>query len=134
MKRWRARDEDGIQVFEFVLVFPFVLILVFLLVEMTSALQTWMSLEHASREGARAAAVRMSATAVRTRTIDRSGGLLAPAQVTVTGVGGPVGGNVQVQVTYEYVPDTPLVSLVSFFIGGRVVSIPMRAQTQMRLE
>ena len=50
MRRWRERDERGTLAFEFVLVFPFVLILVFLLVEMTAAMTTWSTLEHASRE------------------------------------------------------------------------------------
>jgi Flp pilus assembly protein TadG len=127
-------DEDGFQVFEFVMVFPFVLILVFLLVEMTAALQTWMLLENGSREGARAAAVRMSDTEVVARTVAGSGGRISATDVAVSGTGGPVGSNAQVQVTYEYVPESPLVSLMARFVGGSVPSITMQARTNMRLE
>jgi Flp pilus assembly protein TadG len=134
MGRWRARDEDGFQVFEFVLVLPFVLILVFLLVEMTAALQTWMTLEHASREGARAAAVRQSAGDVVSRTVNRSDGLLSPGQVTVTGAGGPSGSDVTVGTVYEYVPNTPLVTFAARFLGRSVPTIQMHATTHMRLE
>jgi Flp pilus assembly protein TadG len=134
MRRWRVQDEDGIQVFEFVLVLPFVLILVFLLVEMTAALQTWATLEHASREGARAGAARQSSADVVARTVARSDGLLAPGDVAVSGAGGPTGSDVQVSVTYQYVPDTPLVGLVAAFLGTSVPSITMQARTHMRLE
>jgi Flp pilus assembly protein TadG len=134
MRRWRRHDEGGFQVFEFVIVFPFVLILVFLLVEMTAALQTWMTLEHASREGARAAAVRMSSGDAVNRAVAVSGGLLDPGNVSVAGAGGPVGSNVQVQVNYVYVPDSPLVNLVAAFLGSSVPNITMQAQTNMRIE
>jgi Flp pilus assembly protein TadG len=135
MRRWRERDEQGILEFEFVLVFPFVLILVFLLVEMTAAMTTWSSLEHASREGARYGAIGASQAAVEGRTRERSGGVLdGSGTVAVIGAGGAPGTDVQVRVTYQYTPKTPLVGLLSVFTGGSVPSITMNAQSHFLIE
>lgn len=134
MGRWRERDEEGQQVFEFVMILPFVLILVFLLVEATAALQTWSTIEHASREGARLAAVSQCKEDAKARTVQRSGGILSAGDVSMpVSCSGP-GSDVAVQVDYTYVPDSGLTGLVNRFLGGSVINIPMSARTYMRVE
>jgi Flp pilus assembly protein TadG len=139
------RAERGASTIEFVLVFPFVLIIIFLVAEMSSALRTWLVLENASREGARFAAVRNSASATINRTVAMSAGILngCGGCVTVTnawcggsGAGcGRAGDDVTVAVNYTYTFKTPLARFISYVSGGTIPNtMRMQATTHMRLE
>ncbi len=131
----RQRRERGQAALEFVLVLPLVLIMLFLVAEGTMMLQTWLTLEHASREGARFAAVGNTQTDVINRTVDRSGGLLTSSNVTVTNAKGTPGTTVTVRVSYTYNYKFPLVGLLSLISGGTIpTTATMGAHTDMRLE
>lgn len=80
---------EGQAAFEFLLIFPFFILLVLLLVDFGVMMYEYVSVSNAVREGTRYAAVNCgtgscTVDAVKTRTVDRSGGILSdPAEVTV---------------------------------------------------
>lgn len=131
----RGRDERGQAGLEFVLVLPFVFIVIFLVAEATSILKTWMILENASREGARYAAVRKSQTDVVNRTIQTSDNILTAANITVVNAKGTPGTDTEVQISYTYTFQTPLVRFVNYVSRDTIPNtMQMTAHTHMRLE
>ena len=149
--RWTG-DERGQSALEFVFVLPFVFVVIFLVVEATSILKTWMLLENASREGARAAAVQKPQSEVCTATRSSGGETLSGVAcgggggscasspsggtgITVLNAQGAPGTPTCVLISYTYTYATPLMNLVSAVSGGWVPpAITMNAKTVMRLE
>src|SRR5215203_2932601 len=81
--RMRRRSQAGQAVLEFAVVMPFVLVLLFFFAEGVRMMNTWSAMELASREGARVGAVRKPQADIVTATVNRSGGALTAANVTV---------------------------------------------------
>lgn len=86
------RREDGQAAFEFVLILPLFLLWMLLLVDLGIMTYQYVSLNNATREGARYAAVNCgdgscTLSEVRDRTIARSGGLLTIANAAEITVG-----------------------------------------------
>ncbi len=84
LARISRRDEGGQAAFEFVLVLPIFLLFVLLVVDFAILGYEYVSLSNAKREGARFGAVNCgdgscTEDEVVTRALDRSGGLLDPA-------------------------------------------------------
>jgi hypothetical protein len=106
---WPA--ERGQATVELVLVLPVVAVLALALVQVGLVVRAQVLVTHASREGARAAAVDDAPDAAR-RAIE-AGAPLDPArlEVDVRGRGGP-GSRVAVAVRYRFATDVPLVGLL----------------------
>lgn len=133
--RGRYRGERGSVGIEFALAMPAVLILIFVLAEMTGVMRTWVTMENASREGARMAAVQVTPNVgdVTARTVAKTGNRIASGDVAVAY---PSGENrVVVTITHTYRYGTPLASLVRGFSGGTIsTTLPLQVSTSMRLE
>lgn len=83
-----GRRNSGQVVFEFVLMIPFYVLFLLLLVDFGLLMYGYVSAANAAREGARFAAVRCQASActvgdIQQRTVDRAGGFLTTANVSV---------------------------------------------------
>jgi len=136
---------------EFVLVFPIFLVLVFGIIDFGRALQGWITITNAAREGARVGAVYATAGTAGTpaspvncsaigesdnstiagRSCHTAGSLpRADVTVGVEGALGSTGEPVTVRMTYDYHFITPLGS----FISGLVGPLHMETETDMRLE
>lgn len=107
---YRAAEDDRAQaVFEFVLILPFFVLFLVLVIDVGVLLYEQVSVSSAAREGARYASVNCgdgscTATEVKTRTLERSGGILTDAsEVTVSWPNGvDRGANVAVRVVHPY--------------------------------
>ncbi len=133
VRGWRRRDQHGQAAVEFAIVLPFILLFAFFLIQGVQILTTWMTLEHASREGARYGAVRHTSSDIQTYTTNRSP---TGSTVTVTGAvnqGGKTGTDVQVAVSYSYTPQT-LNAFTQTFLKTSFPAITLAAQTHMRIE
>lgn len=130
-----TRGERGQSSVEFIFMLPFVFVIIFLVAEMTAAMKTWMVIENASREGARAAALRNTEADVVANTIARSGDILTAGNISVVNEQGTPGTATSVAITYTYTFQSPLAALVNFVSGGTITTtMNMYAQTSMRLE
>ena len=130
---WRA--DGGQSVVELALILPVLTLLVFGALEIGRVLNAWVIVTHASREGARVAAVRCSMdpacdTDVEAR-IDTSLTGLDPLQAVRTLSGGPyvTGDPVTVRIEYNLAFITPLIGAL---VPGGAVTVS--GQTTMRLE
>lgn len=104
-----AADDRGQAAFEFVLVLPFFILFVVLVIDFGILMYEYVSVSSAAREGARYGSVNCgdgscTAAEVKTRTLARSGGILANAsEVTVSWPNGVNrGSNVAVRVVHPY--------------------------------
>lgn len=125
----RAHErEEGQAAFEFLLTIPFLFVFFLLLVDMGLMMYSYVSVSNAAREGARYGAVNCggagcTAADIRTRTVERSGGLISGGDVSVGWGGVNRGDPVIVRIDYDY--------NFLFFPG---VSVDVRSCTDMRLE
>jgi Flp pilus assembly protein TadG len=140
-RRWTRRDERGQSALEFVFVLPFVFIVIFLVAEATSILKTWMLLENASREGARAAAVGKTDAQACDVMRTRAGNILPGGSGCGSGVSlarntsNPQDSFATASISYTYTFKTPLLALVEFVSNDTISnSVTMNARTVMRIE
>ncbi|HEY8491025.1 MAG TPA: TadE/TadG family type IV pilus assembly protein [Dehalococcoidia bacterium] len=128
--RLLRRGERGQSLVEFALVLPLFLILVFGIVDFGNALQDYITLSNAAREGARLGVTGVPEATIRQRTLDTAAAVGGPVTVTVTNACGQVGQSLRVQARYTYQPITPLGSFIAGISGG----IPLSVSADMRLE
>lgn len=128
--RLLRRGERGQSLVEFALVLPLFLILVFGIVDFGNALQDYITLSNATREGARLGVTGVPESTIRQRTLDTAAAVGGPVTVTVTNACGRVGESLRVRANYTYDPITPLGSFISGLAGG----IPLSVTADMRLE
>ena len=148
------RSERAQSLVEISIVVPIFLILVFGIIDFGMGLRTYISVEQATREGARFGVVGNSAGTFTTGGSGECNGsttttvvgrvcatlngldLTHVTSVSVTYPNGNSSGNsVRVTVTYNYKYITPVQRLVKFFSGGSVgSSIPITSTTDMRIE
>jgi Flp pilus assembly protein TadG len=72
-------NEEGQDILEFVLLLPFMLFFLFVIIDFGIALDRYLVITHAVREGARYGAVGQVETGIRQRSIDQSQGVLSGA-------------------------------------------------------
>jgi Flp pilus assembly protein TadG len=122
----RDRRERGQASVELALALPLVVVLLFVVVQVGLIVRAQVLVTHASREGARAAAVDADPAAAR-RAVEASSVLDAGRlDVVVANRAGP-GSRVRVEVGYRLVTDLPLV-------GPLMPDITLSAATTMRVE
>jgi Flp pilus assembly protein TadG len=141
-RRSLIRRSEGQSAVEFAMILPFFLLFILLAVEFGLLMWSAVSVANAAREGARFAAANCSVGAcdvasIRTRVIERSGGVLRPgdeAEITVawpegTLRGDPVAVRIDHTHTLLFLPN--LAALVG---GGAAGQMPVQACSTMRLE
>jgi Flp pilus assembly protein TadG len=137
-RRSRGRSADrqrGQALLEFALLLPFFLILILSIVDFGWALRSWITVTNSAREGARLAAVGATCDDIKQRAVDTSADLLTVGDVSVTNCQGEPGDDVSVTVSYDYSWITPLVPMLSTFMGGALPStLTMTSTSDMRLE
>jgi Flp pilus assembly protein TadG len=137
--RPHRRKERGQAMVEMAFVLPIFLLVVMATVDFGFAFQRYITITNAAREGARFGIVEgTTATQIEEATRERLTGSLTEANVTVPTLGGS-GGDVTVQVEYEYEFITPLGGLVKLVSGGKSggdigPSITLSSSTTMRRE
>jgi Flp pilus assembly protein TadG len=149
--RHRRRDE-GQALVELALVTPLLFVLLFAIIDFGWALRAYVTINNASREGARFAVVCNADTAIVARTIHYAPDLLTSPDVTVTFTPSPNpcnslapgttypddppdNGKVQVRVQHNYSWISPLPEMASILTGGAFPSgITLKASTTMRFE
>ena len=128
----RANDHRGQAIVEFALVLPLLLILLFGVIDFGRALQTYITINNASREGARLGAINPDAD-IEGKVRDAAGEF-DTADLTV-GTSFPdgkeSGESVVVDVDYEYNFITPLGSFVEALSGG---TLTLGTSSDMRIE
>ncbi|HEX5940016.1 MAG TPA: TadE family protein [Dehalococcoidia bacterium] len=117
---------------EFALVLPLLLVLLFGVIDFGRALQTYITINNASREGARLGSINPDAD-VEGKVRDTAGNFdTADLTVAVSYPDGKASGeSVVVDVDYEYSFITPIGSLVDALSGG---SLTLGASSDMRIE
>ncbi|MBI9014462.1 MAG: pilus assembly protein [Clostridiales bacterium] len=125
----KRRNEKGQSLVEFALVVPLVILILMAIIEFGFMFNAYITISNASREGARLGALGSNDAAVVTRVVDTSVALdPAKLSVTITPANRSRGDMIRVQVNYDYVLITPIVSSVlSPFID-------LEAETVMRVE
>jgi len=125
----KRRNEKGQSLVEFALVVPLVILILMAIIEFGFMFNAYITISNASREGARLGALGSNDTAVVTRVVDTSVAL-DPSKISViiTPANRSRGDMIRVQVNYNYVLITPIISSVlSPFID-------LEAETVMRVE
>jgi len=124
-------NQKGQALVEFALVFPILLLLVMGILQFGMMLNSYLSIENASREGARAGIVGSSDSEIRNTIISTSPSL-DPNKLTVTITPAEAnrksGNTLTVKVTYNYNLTVPIIS--SLFNNV----VPLNGQTSMRIE
>jgi len=125
----KRRNEKGQSLVEFALVVPLVILILMAIIEFGFMFNAYITISNASREGARLGALGSSDTAVVTRVVDTSVALdPTKLSVAITPANRSRGDMIRVQVNYDYVLITPIVSsILSPFID-------LEAETVMRVE
>lgn len=125
----KRKNEKGQSLVEFALVVPLVILILMAIIEFGFMFNAYITISNASREGARLGALGSNDTAVVTRVVDTSVALdPGKINVTITPANRSRGDMIRVQVNYDYVLITPIISSVlSPFID-------LEAETVMRVE
>ncbi len=134
------RRETGQSLVELALAIPVLLILTFGIVDFGMALQRYITVTNAAREGARFGIVCNTDSAIQQRVSDYSDDLINPADVTVNWKDASTNSEVapcsstnylEVTATYDYNFITPLGSFVGELTGG---PLKLSSTTRMRVE
>jgi competence protein ComGC len=136
-----VRSERGQALIEMILVLPLIFVFILVLVDFGIAIDRRQVIQHAVRDGARQAAVGLSAASVKTYVNAQSQGLIDVANVEVCYVDGPdpgtsvgnAGDGVRVSATYTYQFSMGGGEMLTVF-GVPVPSITMTPEAEMRLE
>lgn len=133
-------SERGQALIEMALVLPLIFVFILVLFDFGLALDRREVIQHAVREGARAAAVGATVAGVQDTTARQSDGALATSNITVcyvdmngNGNPGDPGDNVRVSATYTYRFTAGGGEMLTF-LGAPVPSIDMTPSADMRLE
>jgi len=131
MLRAKFKNKKGQSLVEFVLVLPLILLIIMGIFEFGLMFNSYLTINNASREGARLASVGGTDIAIESRVIAVAGNL-DPVDLAVTVSPGEGlrerGGSVTVTVVYNHGIITPIISNI---LGG---NIPLTSETTMRVE
>ncbi|MEX2236491.1 MAG: TadE family protein [Dehalococcoidia bacterium] len=129
------RGERGQALVEFALVLPLLLIMLFGIIDFGRALQTYITINNASREGARFGSISPSGN-IQQKVRTAAGDFGDDVTIVVSFPSGQDSGDsVIVDVDYEYQMITPLGAMLSTFTGGSLgTSIGLSSSSDMRLE
>jgi len=131
MLRAKFKNKKGQSLVEFVLVLPLILLIIMGIFEFGLMFNSYLTINNASREGARLASVGGTDIAIEGRVIAVAGNL-DPADLAVSANPGEGlrdrGDSVTVTVVYNHDIITPIISNI---LGG---SIPLTSETTMRVE
>ena len=128
----QKKNERGQAIVEFALVLPLLLILLFGVIDFGRALQTYITINNASREGARLGAINPDADVEGK--VREAAGAFDNADLSVETSfpdGKESGESVVVDVDYEYSFITPLGSFVETLSGG---TLTLGTSSDMRIE
>lgn len=131
--RQRLENISGQALVEFALVFPIVILLLVGMLEFGLVFNAYLSINNASREGAREASLGGSDSEIVSSVADASPTLsLTAANVSISPSGTRVkGDSVTVTVTHEH---QVIIPLIGTLVGNADGNIPLEAQTTMRVE
>lgn len=125
------KNQKGQALVEFAIVLPILLMLVMGIIQFGMMLNSYLAIENASREGARAGIVGSTDAEIETLIISTSPSL-NPADLTViltpSETNRRSGDTLTVTVTYNYKFNIPIIS--SIFDNGKIIT----GQTSMRIE
>jgi TadE-like protein len=127
--------QRGQALVEFAIVFPLLLIVVFGIIDFGRALQTYITINNASREGARVGSINPGAD-VEAKVRDAAGAFGDDVGVVVSfPSGSDSGDSVVVDVDYDYTMITPIVGMIATFTGGSLDdTITLSTSSDMRIE
>jgi Flp pilus assembly protein TadG len=138
------RSQRGQSLVEFALVLPFFALLMLGILDFGWALKSYVTLTNSAREGARLGITGATSTQVASRVVTHSTGMLTSSNVVacgtsttnsfiaVCGAGGTPGGDVKVELRYNYVYITPIAKWLSSLTG--TTTLPLKTSTTMRME
>ena len=125
------RNQNGQSLVEFAIILPIILLLVMGILQFGMMLNSYLAIQNAAREGARAGVVGSTDTEIRNLIISTSP-VLEPVNLNVNVTPGEAerksGDTLTVNVTYNYKLIVPIIN--SLFSSGVV----LRGQTSMRIE
>jgi Flp pilus assembly protein TadG len=125
------KNQEGQALVEFALILPILLLLVMGILQFGMMLNSYLSIENASREGARAGIIGRSDTEIKNTVISTSPSLdpnNVIVTITPTEANRKSGETLTVKVTYNFILTVPIIS--SLFNNG----IELNGQTSMRVE
>ncbi|MPZ23852.1 MAG: pilus assembly protein [Dehalococcoidia bacterium] len=130
------RSERGQAMVEFALVLPLLLVLAFGIMDFGRALQAYVTINNAAREGARTGSITPSTGTIQNTVRDSAGDFGDDVDINVSYPdGNESGGSVRVRVEYDYTMITPLGSMIGLASGGALdESFALRATSDMRIE
>ena len=135
-----GRRERGQTLIEFAFIAPIIFLFLFTIVDFGIAMDRRITIQHAVREGARAAAVHADPAAAVDATVDQAQGLIEPGAVTVCYVDkdGSDDANalepVKVSLSYDYYFTVPFGSLLGAFGVPHEAKIAMNPSATSALE
>jgi len=133
-------SSKGQSILEFAFIVPIVFVFLFAIVDFGSALDKRVTLQHAVREGARAAAVHADPAVARTTTVDQAQGLVAAGSVTVCFIDGNSNTkadaleSVKVSLSYDYNYTVPFASILRALGFSGTLKIPITPSATSALE
>ena len=125
------KNQEGQALVEFALILPILLLLVMGILQFGMMLNSYLSIENASREGARAGIIGSSDSEIKSTVIATSPSLdpnIVIVTITPTEANRKSGETLTVKVTYNYILNVPIIS--SLFNNV----IELNGQTSMRVE
>jgi hypothetical protein len=136
----KMHSSKGQSILEFAFIVPIVFVFLFAIVDFGSALDKRVTLQHAVREGARAAAVHADPAAAVDATVDQAQGLIEPGAVTVCYVDKDESDYanalepVKVSLSYDYNYTVPFASILRALGFSGTLKIPMTPSATSALE
>jgi Flp pilus assembly protein TadG len=131
----RLRRERGQSLVEMALVIPVFLLIVMATIDFGWALRSYIVITNSAREGARVGVIGASEDDIKAAAVEKSGGLLEEANVTVVNAQEEPGTELSVTVDYEHEYISPLGGFISLVSGGSVPDpLPISSTTTMRME
>ena len=127
-----SRSQRGQTLIEMVLLLPIIFLLCFGIFDFGRAVYFKSVLTNAAREGARYGSTDASSTGSITNAVNRHLYGINPADITVTILDtGPTTNLIQVTVSYNYTPVTPVIARV---LGGSDDHLTLSSKSSMRIE
>lgn len=125
------KNQEGQALVEFALILPILLLLVMGILQFGMMLNSYLSIENASREGARAGIIGSSDSEIKSTVIATSPSLdpnIVIVTITPTEANRKSGETLTVKVTYNYILNVPIISSIFNNV------IELNGQTSMRVE
>jgi hypothetical protein len=117
------------------LVIPVFLLIVMATIDFGWALRSYIVITNSAREGARVGVIGASEDEIKAAAVEKSGGLLEEANVTVVNAQEEPGTELSVTVDYEHEYISPLGGFINLVSGGSIPDpLPISSTTTMRME